>query len=47
MLTFEGSQMMGKDAIMGKLRGVGPVKHEIKTMDIQPTPNQNAIIIFV
>ena len=32
---------------MGKLRSVGQVKHDIKTMDVQPTHAQNAIAIFV
>ena len=47
MLTFEGSQLQGRDAIMGKLRSVGQVKHDIKTMDVQPTHSPNAIAIFV
>mmetsp|Transcript_965 Transcript_965/g.1230 ORF Transcript_965/g.1230 Transcript_965/m.1230 type:complete len:89 (-) Transcript_965:599-865(-) len=47
MLTFEGNQVGGKDAIMGKLKSIGTVKHEIKSMDVQPSSNQSAIIIFV
>lgn len=38
---------MGADAIMGKLRGVGPVKHDIKFMDVQPSTSDSALIIFV
>ena len=38
---------MGAENIMGKLRGVGAVKHEIKGMDVQPSTSNNAIIIFV
>ena len=37
----------GTEAIIGKLRSVGPVKHEIKGMDVQPSANNNAIIIFI
>ncbi len=47
MLTFEGNQVMGKDSIMAKLRSVGPVKHDIKSMDVQPTQSPSAIVIFV
>ncbi len=39
--------MTGADAIISKLTGVGPVKHEIKGMDVQPSASSNAIIIFV
>jgi hypothetical protein len=47
MLTFEGNQVAGKDAILEKLRSVGQVKHEVKSMDVQPSNNPNAIVIFV
>jgi len=47
MLTFEGQQMQGTEAIMAKLKGVGQVKHTVKGMDIQPSANPNAIVIFV
>jgi hypothetical protein len=47
MLTFEGNQVKGRNDIMGKLKGVGPVHHDIKNIDIQPSNNANAIIIFV
>jgi hypothetical protein len=46
-LTFEGQQLSGAEAIMGKLRSVGPVKHDIKSMDVQPSSSSNAIVIFV
>ena len=32
---------------MGKLKGVGPVNHIVKHMDVQPSANSSAIIIFV
>jgi len=47
MLTFEGQQFMGAEAIIGKLKGVGQVTHEIKSFDVQPSNNPNAIIVFV
>lgn len=47
MLTFEGQQVQGAQNIMAKIKGVGPVKHNIKTTDIQPSSNPNAIVIFV
>mmetsp|Transcript_3302 Transcript_3302/g.4038 ORF Transcript_3302/g.4038 Transcript_3302/m.4038 type:complete len:122 (-) Transcript_3302:20-385(-) len=47
VLTFEGTQVSGTQNIMAKLSGVGQVKHDIKSMDVQPSQSQNAIIIFV
>ena len=47
MLTFEGQQLLGPENIMGKLKGVGSVKHTVKTIDIQPSKDPNAIVIFV
>lgn len=47
MLTFEGQQLLGTEAIIGKLKSVGPVKHVVKSMDVQPSSNASAIIIFV
>lgn len=47
MLTFEGNQVAGVDQIMNKLRGIGPVKHDIKSMDVQPSAAGNALVIFV
>jgi hypothetical protein len=47
MMTFEGNQVQGTEAIMGKLRSVGAVKHQVKSMDVQPSSNTSAIIIFV
>jgi hypothetical protein len=47
MLTFEGQQIQGSAAIVQKLASVGKVKHDIKTMDVQPSHNPQAIIIFV
>ena len=38
---------MGSQNIMGKLRSVGGVKHDIKNYDLQPTKDPNALIIFV
>jgi len=47
MLTFEGQQMQGPDAILAKFKGVGEVKHTITNVDCQPSNNPNAILIFV
>lgn len=47
VLTFEGQQVQGSQNIMQKLKSVGPVKHNIKTTDIQPSASGNAIVIFV
>ena len=37
MMTFEGTQLSGVEAIMGKLRSVGQVRHTILSLDVQPT----------
>ena len=47
MLTFEGQQVQGSANIIDKLKSVGQVKHSVKTTDIQPSANPNAIVIFV
>ena len=47
MLTFEGEQFQGSEAIIGKLRQVGQVVHEVKTMEVQPSPGGQAMVIFV
>jgi hypothetical protein len=46
MLTFENEQFMGAEAIVAKLSSFGSVKHNIKTIDIQPSVN-NCIMTFV
>ena len=47
MMTFEGQQFQGSEAIVGKLKSVGQVKHAVKSMDIQPSKDPSAIVIFV
>jgi hypothetical protein len=47
MMTFEGQQFQGSDAIMQKLQSIGRVQHAVKSTDIQPSANPNAILIFV
>ena len=47
MLTFEGEQFKGSQAIVEKLTKVGRVQHDVKSMDVQPSQNPSAIIIFV
>jgi len=45
MLTFEGEQFLGQEAIYGKLSSFGQVSHKVNTMDFQPTVN-NGIMAF-
>ncbi|KAL7569854.1 hypothetical protein ACA910_008523 [Epithemia clementina (nom. ined.)] len=47
MMTFEGQQFQGTEAIINKLKQVGKVSHQVKSTDVQPSHNSNAIIIFV
>lgn len=47
MLTFEGQQFLGPAAILEKIKSVGQVKHEVKSLDVQPSSTPSAIIIFV
>ena len=46
MLTFEGEQFMGQEAIYGKLSSFGNVTHKINAMDCQPSTN-NGIVCLV
>eukprot|EP00296_Roombia_truncata_P009202 JP447770.1.p2 GENE.JP447770.1~~JP447770.1.p2 ORF type:complete len:124 (+),score=35.42 JP447770.1:60-431(+) len=47
MLTFEGQQLLGPEAIVGKLTSLPfqAVKHQVSTCDVQPAPN--GILVFV
>jgi hypothetical protein len=47
MMTFEGTMVTGSEAICAKLAGVGPVKHTFKGMDVQPSKDASAMLIFV
>ena len=47
MMTFEGQQFQGPEAIINKFKGVGQVKHQVKSMDVQPSNNPSAIVVFV
>jgi hypothetical protein len=47
MLTFEGEQFQGSQSIITKLKGVGKVSHQVKSMDVQPSVGGNALVIFV
>lgn len=47
MMTFEGQQFQGPENIVGKLRGLGPVKHSVKSTDVQPSVQPNTILVFV
>ncbi len=46
MLSFEGEQFQGVQAILDKFSSFGNIKHEIKSFDAQPSVN-NGIICFV
>ena len=46
MLTFEGEQFLGQQAIYDKLTGIGTLSHKINTLDCQPSVNEG-IICFV
>jgi hypothetical protein len=47
MMTFEGQQQQGPENIIGKFKSVGPVKHQVKSMDVQPSQSPSALVIFV
>ena len=46
MLTFEGEAFKGVSNILGKVGSFGQIKHDIKSFDAQPSPN-NGIVCFV
>jgi hypothetical protein len=46
MLSFEGDQFLGVEAIMNKLQVLPPMQHAASSFDYQPTVN-NGIIAFV
>jgi len=47
LLTFEGAQISGKQAIMEKLVGLPmqKVAHQVETMDVQPSPS--GLLVYV
>mmetsp|Transcript_18237 Transcript_18237/g.29968 ORF Transcript_18237/g.29968 Transcript_18237/m.29968 type:complete len:94 (-) Transcript_18237:324-605(-) len=52
MLTFEGQQFQGAQAILQKLTGLpfAKVQHQVITIDSQPSPAQNSptgVLVFV
>jgi hypothetical protein len=47
MMTFEGQQFQGPENIVGKLKSVGQVHHQVKSMDVQPSNSPSALVIFV
>jgi deferrochelatase/peroxidase EfeB len=46
MLTFEGEQFQGVQAILDKFASFGQIRHQIKSFDAQPSVN-NGILCFV
>lgn len=49
MLTFEGEQLQGADAITEKLKGLAfqKVQHKVETRDAQPTGDGNSLTVMV
>ncbi|EPQ30347.1 uncharacterized protein PFL1_01873 [Pseudozyma flocculosa PF-1] len=49
MLTFEGSQVMGAQAIVEKLQNLPfqKVKHEVGSLDAQPTGTGGSLLVLV
>jgi hypothetical protein len=47
MMTFEGQQTQGPANIIAKFKTVGQVQHQVKSMDVQPSQSQAALVIFV
>lgn len=47
MMTFEGSQFQGPEAIVNKLKALGGVRHTVKSTDIQPSSTETALLIFI
>lgn len=46
MLSFEGEQFQGVQAILDKFGSFGQIRHDIKSFDAQPSVN-SGIICFV
>lgn len=46
-MHFEGNKLVGTQAIVDKLIAVGPVQHQVKSIDVQPSTSETAILIFV
>lgn len=46
MMTFEGQQFQGAQAVTQKLKSVGAVRHVVKSTDIQPSVS-SALLLFV
>lgn len=47
MMTFEGKQIGGQQPIIDQLRSVGTVQHVVKSIDVQPSTSESAILLFV
>lgn len=47
MLTFEGTQVTGPQAICDRFAQGGKVQHKVQSMDVQPSVNNSAMIIHV
>ena len=47
MMTFEGNQIQGAENIVNKFKSLGQVSYSTKTVEVQPSVNENALLIFV
>jgi len=47
MMTWESNQVQGVQNIVMKLKSFGSIKHSVKTIDVQPSLDPSAILIFV
>lgn len=46
-MTWESNQVQGAQAIIAKLKSFGKIQHQVKTIDVQPSVDPNALLIFV
>lgn len=47
MMTWESTQVQGVPNIIQKLKSPGRIHHDVKSLDVQPSIDQSAILIFV
>ena len=47
MMTWESAQIQGVPNIIQKLKAPGNVHHDVKSIDVQPSIDPSAILIFV
>lgn len=47
MMTWESNPIQGTQNIIVKLKSFGSIRHSVKTIDVQPSLDPNALLIFV